>query len=210
VGAAWLLTRGWLVWMLFGSQEWVRGDVGYFAHSLTRLDLVGVGGTLVEYPVPAIAVVGVPWLLARALEVLGIGDAYGVLLMAFAALTDLVFTVVLLGRRGPAVLVWLVGVPLLGTTVYARFDVLPGVLAGLAVLVLTRRPWVASACLALAVGIKLWPALVVPPLLTLARPVRAAAAAFSATGAVLLAGSVVLGGWDRLFSPLGYQSDRGL
>jgi hypothetical protein len=211
IAATWLVTRGWLFWMLFGSQEWVRGDVTYFADSLARLGAVGVGGTLVEYPVPAIAVVGVPWLLAGEVQRLGIADSYGNLLMAAAALTDLAFSAVLLRRRGPGLLVWLVGVPLLGTTAYARFDLLPGVLAGFAVLVLARQPRVASVSLALATGIKLWPALLVPPVLAVARPIRrAVVSALTAAGAVLVLGSVALGGWARLLSPLTYQADRGL
>lgn len=210
MSAAWLLSRSWLFWMLLGSQEWVRGDVAYFADSLARLDSAGVGGTLVEYPAPAIVVVGLPWLLARVAGTVGIDDAYGVLLMVSAALTDLVFTVLLFRRRGPGYLVWLVGVPLLGTTAYARFDLLPGVLAGVAVLVLVRHPRAASVCLALATGIKLWPALLAPPLLAVARPVRRAVLAFVVTGAVLVLGSLTVAGASRLLSPLTYQTDRGL
>lgn len=209
MAVAWVGTRAVLVWLLLGPQEWVGGDVSYFDTSLAGLGAHGLSGTLVEYPLPAVAVVALPWGLA---QLVGVDGAYAVLLMAAAALTDLAFTV-LLARRGPEllpVLVWLLGVPLLGTTAYARFDLLPGVLCGAAVLLLARHPRTASFCVAVAAGVKLWPVLLVPTLLAVARPRRAAAAVVAGTGLVLAGVTVVLGGWARLLSPLTYQSDRGL
>jgi hypothetical protein len=213
VTVAWVASRALLVWLLLGPQEWVTGDVSYFDQSLADLRRVGVGGTLVEYPVPALAVLAVPWLLARAASsVLGVSDAYGVLLMSAAALTDLAFTVLLATRRGSrlGLLVWLLAVPLLGVTAYARFDLLPGVLCGAAVLALPGRPRAAAAAVAVATGIKLWPALVVVPLLVVVRPRRPAASVLVGTGLAMALVSVALGGWGRLFSPLTYQADRGL
>jgi hypothetical protein len=210
---AWAASRALLVWLLLGPQEWVSGDVSYFDQSLADLGRVGVGGTLVEYPVPALAVLAVPWLLARAAaSVLGVSDAYGVLLMGVAVLTDLAFTVLLATRRGSrlGLLAWLLAVPLLGVTTYARFDLLPGVLCGAAVLALPGRPRAAAAAVAVATGIKLWPALVVVPLLAVVRPRRPAASVLVGTGLALALVSVALGGWGRLFSPLTYQADRGL
>jgi hypothetical protein len=138
--------------------------------------------------------------------------AYGVLLMVAAGLTDLAFTWMLLraSRSLLPVLAWLVGVPLLGSTAYARFDLLPGVLCGVAVLAVARHPRASAAVVAVATGVKLWPALVIPPLLAVARPRRAAAGVLVGTGLVLAGASVVLAGWGRLVSPLTYQSDRGL
>lgn len=209
MAVAWVATRALLVWLLLGSQEWVTGDVSYFDDSLSALGVVGLSGTLVEYPPPAVAVLALPWVLAKAVSVAG---AYGVLLMVAAGLTDLAFTLMLArARRGLLpVLVWLVGVPLLGSTAYARFDLLPGVLCGAAVLVVARHPRTAAAIVAVAAGVKLWPALVIPPLLAVARPRRAATAVLVGTGLALAGASVVLAGWGRLLSPLTYQSDRGL
>ena len=132
--------------------------------------------------------------------------------MVAAGLTDLAFTLMLArARRGLLpVLVWLLGVPLLGSTAYARFDLLPGVLCGAAVLLVARHPRTAAAVVAVATGVKLWPALVIPPLLAVARPRRAATAVLVGTGLALAGASVVLAGWGRLLSPLTYQSDRGL
>ena len=210
---AWLATRALLVWLLLGPQEWVSGDVSYFDASLAAVGVSGLSGTLVEYPLPAVGVLALPWLVAQLVEqVAGVDGAYGVLLMVAAGLTDLAFTVLLAraGRGALPVLAWLLAVPLLGATAYARFDLLPGVLCGVAVLLVARHPRTAAACVAVATGIKLWPALVVPPLLAVARPRRAATIVLAGTGLALAAASVVLGGWGRLVSPLTYQTDRGL
>ncbi len=213
MSVAWVASRALLVWLLLGPQQWVSGDVSYFDQSLADLGRVGASGTLVEYPVPALAVLALPWVLARAAStVLGTGDAYGVMLMLAAAVTDLAFTVLLARRRGSrlGLLVWLLAVPLLGVTAYARFDLLPGVLCGLAVLALPGRPRTAAAAVAVATGIKLWPALVIVPLLAVVRPRRPAAAVLAGTGLALALVSVAVGGWGRVVSPLTYQADRGL
>ena len=211
---AWAASRAVLVWLLLGPQQWVSGDVSYFDQSLAGLGRVGVSGTLVEYPVPALAVLAFPWVLGRAVSTaLGTGDVYGVMLMLAAAVTDLAFTVALARRGGRSrlgLLVWLLAVPLLGVTAYARFDLLPGVLCGLAVLALPGRPRTAAAAVAVATGVKLWPALVIVPLLAVVRPRRPATLVLAGTGLVLALVSVALGGWGRLVSPLTYQADRGL
>ena len=94
-----LLTAGLLTpAVLLGSQEWVTGDVSYFDDSLSALGVTGLAGTLVEYPPPAVAVLGLPWVLA---QWVGVAGAYGVLLMVAAGLTDLAFTLLLArARRG--------------------------------------------------------------------------------------------------------------
>ncbi len=208
---AWLATRAALVWLLLGPHEWVGGDVAYFDMSLWSLREAGLDDTLTEYPVPAVAVVAVPWLLSQLLGIFGIGLGYGALLMAVAVLTDLVFTLLLAHTKSRvAVLTWLLGVPLLGATTYARFDLLPGVLCGVAVLALVRHPRVAALAAALATGIKLWPALLLPPVLAIVRPRRPAVALVVGAGILLAGASVWWGGLGRLFSPLTYQAGRGL
>src|ERR1700750_2752310 len=117
---AWLVSRGAPVCRLLPAQSWVPGDLHYFADSLAQVHQVGLGQTLTEYPLPAVAVVAVPWLLARAG---GDGGAYDGLMISAAVLTDAAFTVLLARsgarRRPAALLVWVAGVPLLGTTAYA-------------------------------------------------------------------------------------------
>jgi hypothetical protein len=52
--------------------------------------------------------------------------------------------------------------------------------------------------------------LLVLPLLGVDRKARRSAVGFGVTGAVLALSSLVIGGWQRLLSPLSWQSDRGL
>jgi Glycosyltransferase family 87 len=209
LAGSWLLTRGWVVWLLLGYEDWVNGDVGYFATSLAQMHQLGPARTLVEYPLPAAAVLAVPWLLARAA-----GLDFGHVLMAVALCTDLAFGLALWrwspARRDAALLVWVLAVPLLGATTYARFDLLPGVLVGVAVLLLAAHPRVALGAAAVATGVKLWPALLLPGLLAGVRRRRPAFAVVAVLGIVLAGATLYLGGTGRLLSPMTYQSDRGL
>ncbi len=206
LAVSWLVSRAVLVWLLTGPQAWVGGDVSYFEASLAVLDDVGPGQVLVEYPLPAVAVVALPWVAA-----LVTGVSYALVLLATAALTDLAFTVLLArGRSGswPAA-VWVLAVPALGATAYARFDLLPGVLAGAATLAVLGRPRLAAAALALATAIKLWPVVLLPSLLAAARR-RSVAVVYAGIGGVLALATVAAAGPARLWSPLTYQADRGL
>jgi len=211
----WLLTRGIVLLLLAGPHSWVLGDVDYFAQSLRAVPEVGLADTLVEYPLPGIALVALPWLLA---EVTGHAGLYPELVVGFALVTDAAFTALLwhiartspADRARPAVGAWLLAVPLLGATTFARFDLAPGVLAAVAVLLLSRSPRWAALAAAVATGVKLWPALVLPPLAVPARSRRLVLLVVCATGALLAGSALLLGGWGRLFSPLTWQADRGL
>jgi hypothetical protein len=212
LAVGWLAGRALLVWLLVGPQAWVAGDVAYFAGSLQAVadGTSGPDAILVEYPLPAVAVVAVPWLVAGVS-----GVAYGTVLLVLAAATDLAFTVLLAvtGRaRGagwwPAV-AWVVAVPALGATAFARFDLLPGVLVGVAVLAVGTRPRVAAVLLAVATSVKLWPVVLAPPLLA-ATARRTAVGWYVGTGLGLAAATVLVAGPARLFTPLTYQAERGL
>ncbi|WP_170225240.1 glycosyltransferase family 87 protein [Nocardioides albertanoniae] len=224
-----MLTRGWVVilygfpaaaagWFGWAGAEWgVVGDVNYYRDSLDNLASEGVGSSLVEYPVPALLLLWVPH---AAISLLGLaGDAYIVAVLVMAALTDLLFMALIVhGRRGDhprfgvsgAEALWLVAVPALGATAYARFDLFPGIMVGLAVLYAARRPKVAAAFAALATGAKYWPILVIPALAASRRARKPVILTVAVTGTALAGISLVLGGWDRLMTPLGYQGERGL
>jgi hypothetical protein len=206
---AWLLGHAWLLWLLNHSQQWVDGDLAYFASSLHAAGRLGLAHTLVEYPLPAVGVIAVPYLAA-----VGDPDRYRVLFHTLALLVDLSFALALwwASRRASLlpVALWVLAVPLLGATSLARFDLLPGVLCGLAVLCLPRAPVPAGVLVSVATGVKLWPALLVPPVLALRRTRWRILGAVSVTGGVLVLGSLVLAGVGRLLSPLAYQADRGL
>src|SRR4051794_32035432 len=206
--AAWLPSRAVPVLLLLGPYSRVGGDVSYFDASLAAAGHTGLAGTLVEYPLPAVGVLALPWLLAAAS-----GLPYAVPLITAAAVTDLTFAVLLL-RASPGwwpATTWVVGVPLLGvTTAFARFDLVPGVLAGAALLLVAGRPRVAGVLVALATAVKLWPAVLVPALLAVARPRRSLVVPGAVTGGVLLVVIVALAGWERVVSPLMFQAERGL
>ncbi|GHF32986.1 glycosyltransferase family 87 protein [Streptomyces fumanus] len=98
--------------------------------------------------------------------------------------------------------VWVVGVPLLGPTVYARYDVMVTAVAVAALLAAARHPRAAGALAALGALLKVWPVLV---LVGVRR--RSSWAAAAVTGAVL-AGAFALA-MPGAFAFLTYQRDRG-
>jgi hypothetical protein len=132
------------------------------------------------------------------------------LLLVDAGFLAVVFRAAPTERRTSPVLTWLLAGPLLGGIVLARFDLVVGVLAGLAVLGAARRPRWAAAAVTLAAGLKLWPALVVPAVVTAARRRQTPLLVVVASAAVLAVATVVVAGPARLLSPLTYQADRGL
>ncbi|MEU1052480.1 glycosyltransferase 87 family protein [Streptomyces sp. NPDC005876] len=106
------------------------------------------------------------------------------------------------GRTPRGAWVWVAGVPLLGPTVYARYDVMVTAVAVAALLAAARHPRAAGALAALGALLKVWPALV---LLGVRR--RSSWAAAAVTGAVL-AGAFALA-MPGAFGFLTYQRDRG-
>jgi hypothetical protein len=99
----------------------------------------------------------------------------------------------------------------MGPTTYMRFDLVPAVLGGLAVLSLfAARDTIAGALVGLGAAFKLWPALLWPGTLGERRGRLRATLGFVAVGGGLAVVSLALGGWNRLVSPLAWQSARGL
>jgi hypothetical protein len=208
---AWAFTRAVVVRLLLDRHAWVAGDLAYFEHSIAGVPELGLASTLVEYPLPGVLVVALPRLLG---DLVGAPDAYAETVLVLSLLADAAFAVLLAvvagGRRRTAVAVWILAVPLLGATAYARFDLVPGVLAGVALLVWPRRPLLAAAVGSVATGLKLWPVLVLPALAAPAATRRAVSVVVAATGVLLVAASLLLAGWGRLVSPLTWQAERGL
>jgi hypothetical protein len=208
---AWAGTRALVVGLLLDRHAWVAGDLAYFEQSIAAVPELGLASTLVEYPLPGVLVVALPRLLAAAL---GAPDAYAETVLVLSLLADAAFTVLVavLGgeRRRAAVTVWILAVPLLGATTYARFDLVPGLLVGAALLVLATRPRLAAAAGAVAAGLKLWPVLVLPALAAPAPGRRAVVLVVAAVGGLLAGATLVVAGWDRLLSPLTWQAERGL
>ncbi|WP_375433403.1 glycosyltransferase 87 family protein [uncultured Friedmanniella sp.] len=205
----WLGTRVAMLVILALAERFVVGDVFYYHRKIHALFSVGLPATLNEYPTP------VTWLLWLPYGVTG-GNRTGYLaaFVVFMLLLDGLFTVALWrssGRRHTwSCDFWLLFVFLIGPLSYLRFDILPAVLAGGALLAARRRPWVTGALTGLGAAVKLWPALLIGPFLAHRQTRRPVAWSFVAVGFGLAAISLVLGGWARLVSPLTWQSDRGL
>lgn len=106
------------------------------------------------------------------------------------------------GRTMRGVWVWVVGVPLLGPTVYARYDVMVTAVAVAALLAGVRRPRVMGALVGFGALLKVWPALLLAG--AAGRRVWASAVA-TAGGCALLFGLTMPGA----FSFLTFQRGRG-
>ena len=199
-----------MVALFLGKEHHARGDVAYYFRKLSQLAEVGLDDSLVEYPTPVV------WLLELPRVLGGRGEtAYLVAFMALMMLLDAALTA-WLWRRGhgsgstAAALYWTLFIFLVGPLAYLRFDLVPAVLAAAALLLLARVPAVAGGLVAVGAAIKLWPALLVAGLLGPRERRPAMWWGFVATGVGLVAASVLAGGWRRLFSPLGWQGERGL
>ncbi|MBU7599511.1 DUF2029 domain-containing protein [Streptomyces sp. P38-E01] len=110
-----------------------------------------------QYP-PAAALPVLAPLLVPFLE-------YAPAFYTLAVLTDTVVLTLLLragrgrGRSRAGAWLWVAGVPLLGPTVYARYDLMVTAVAVAALLCAVRRPRVAGALVAFGALLKVWPAL---------------------------------------------------
>jgi hypothetical protein len=206
---SWLLTRALMIAILVRFESFVVGDVFYYHRKIAELFDVGLAGTLTEYPTPVVWILWLPYGSTG-----GSATGYLVAFMAFMMLLDAIFTVALYrtgGRRHDgAIDFWVLFVFLLGPLCYLRFDMLPAVLAGGALLAARRRPWLTGALTGLGAAVKLWPALLIAAF-GAHRPDRKPAVwAFVAVGFGLAGLSLITGGWTRLVSPLTWQSGRGL
>lgn len=211
IALRWLLSRAMtLAILVFGHESDVTGDVKYYARSLHQLfEGGGLRTTLQEYPLPVFLVILPQFLLGFLNQV-----AFIILFALSMLVVDAVFTGVLWRgdgrRRGDATNLWLWFVPAMGPLAYFRFDLVPAVLAGGAVLAAIRRPAVAGALTAVGAALKLWPAVMLPTFLIRRGGRRQVLAGFLGT-AILTGGlALLIGGVSRTLSPLRWQSARGL
>jgi hypothetical protein len=209
VVAAWVVTRLVMFALMATLESFVVGDVFYYWRKIDAMSEVGLANTLYEYPTPVVWILWVPHAITG-----GSSVGYLVAFIAMMLVLDAVFTWLLWrahGRRSDTgVDFWLLFVMLVGPLSYLRFDILPAVLAGGALLAARRRPWVTGALTGLGAAIKLWPALLIPAFLAHRPARRPAGTAFLVVGVGLALLSLVTGGWSRLVSPLTWQSGRGL
>ncbi|MGW4024247.1 glycosyltransferase 87 family protein [Streptomyces sp. NPDC005009] len=133
---------------------------------------------------------------------------YATAFFVLACLADLVTLCLLLyagrrtGRSPRGAWVWVVGVPLLGPTVYARYDVMVTAVAVAALLAAARYPRLAGALAGFGALVKVWPVL-----LLLAVRRRGAWVSAAVTGAGVAGLFAVL--MPGAFAFLAFQRDRG-
>jgi uncharacterized membrane protein len=209
ITVAWTLTRLVPLCLLLVYQG-VLGDVTYFQAGIDNLPESGFDAVLAEYPLPAVLVVSIPWVLTR---VMGAPALYPLFFVLLVLAADALFTATLARtsaeRRRPALAFWLAAVPLIGGLALARFDLIAGILAALGLLAV-GRPVAAAGLVSLATVVKLWPVLCLPPVLRNPEHRTRSVVVVFLVGAVSGIATVLLGGWHRVWSPLSYQLDRGL
>lgn len=188
------------------NSNYITGDVTYYKWWLTSSQLP-ISQILQEYPVPVI------WGMKVLVWASG-GDGAPYFLPLFAVTMialDAVMTLALwrAGHRFGTVW-WVLFVFALGPIMWFRFDMVPAVCMGLAILWYRRHPAACGAAIAVGASIKLWPALLILPMLGRSRPAVRRLVSFAVTGGSLALVSLVTTTWSRLISPLTWQSDRGL
>jgi Glycosyltransferase family 87 len=205
----WLVTRLLMLVMLAIFESFVVGDVFYYQRKINALFSAGLDRTLYEYPTPVVWILWLPYGAS-----LGSRVGYLIAFVIFMLALDALFTYALwrsTGRRHDTTIdFWLIFVPFIGPLSYLRFDMLPAVLAGGALLAARRRPWITGALTGLGAAVKLWPALLIGAFLSYKPDRRPAGIAFVVVGFGLALISLIFGGWSRLISPLTWQSNRGL
>ncbi len=133
---------------------------------------------------------------------------YATAFFLLACAADLITLAMLLyagrgpGRARRGAWVWVAGVPLLGPTVYARYDVMVTAVAVAGLLAAGRHPRVAGALAGFGALVKVWPALI---LLAVRRRGAWVSAAVTGAGVAVLFAVLMPGA----FAFLGFQRDRG-
>ncbi|NUV65874.1 MULTISPECIES: glycosyltransferase 87 family protein [unclassified Streptomyces] len=209
--AAWALTRAWLLACVFKvvtvAGPDVTVDVSVIYRSWYEVLLTGtypLDDVTWQYPPGAALAILSPallpfWEYATAFFVLVlVCDALVLGLLLYAGRRP--------GMRAAGAWVWVVGVPLLGPTVYARYDLMVTAVAVAALLAGVRRPRALGVLAAFGALLKGWPALLLLGVRK-GRPTRAAWSSAALAGAGLAAAFAL---WmPGAFAFLAFQRDRG-
>ncbi|MGW9244450.1 glycosyltransferase 87 family protein [Streptomyces badius] len=209
--AVWALTRGWLLACVFKvvtvAGPDVTVDVSVIYRGWYEVLLTGtypLEDVTWQYPPGAALAILSPamlpsWEYATAFFVLVlVCDALVLGLLLYAGRRP--------GMRAAGAWAWVVGVPLLGPTVYARYDLMVTAVAVAALLAGVRRPRALGALAAFGALLKGWPVLVLAGVRK-GRPTRAAWSSAALAGAGLAAAFAL---WmPGAFAFLAFQRDRG-
>lgn len=203
------LTMTWIALKLVAMWGWVflpdeYGDTYYYF--LVAEERLGAAA-FPEYPTPAALLLNLPYLL-------GVHDYenYRLVIMISMTAADAAFAVLLGRLAGPiSVLGWMILTTALGQVALLRFDMLPAVVAAAALLLAMNKSNRASMILVtIGVSLKVWPIILIPLLLMVSTRRKQALAWLGGSGLILLIGALLAGGSQRLWSPLIYQTERGL
>ena len=209
VALGWVMSRALMLLVLWFYEGPVINDLNYYFTNIHTASALGIGYAVPEYPLPVAALLALPYVLAFGNQV-----AYLYIFIGMMLLIDAAFTRVLYVQQGKhhtdPLTLWLAAGVLIGPLIVTRFDLVPGVLVALAVLWLSKAPVRSGIALAVGVGIKLWPLLVLPAFAAASKTRWRVITGSLVTAVVLITASLAIGGWERFISPLRYQSDRGL
>jgi hypothetical protein len=208
---AWAASRAFLLLSLAGiiplTKVAVLSDVSQIYHGWYEVFRAGhypIGDVTWQYPPLAALVVVVPGLLP-------LGYAHSFILLAAAC--D-VLVLVLLSRadrrrdgRLVAAWYWVLGITLLGPTVFARYDIIVTLVSVAALLVIARRPVLGGVLTGIGVLLKVWPGLLLIGVPLRRRGRRAWLCAGGTAAALALAADAALPG---AFSFLSEQQQRGV
>lgn len=203
---AWLLGRGLIIHDAYGRTNWIFGDVSYYFEDLKKEQQGQIA--LREYPEANL------WILRPLSRIIDATQFDPKLVyIGFVLFVDAIFLLALIwGKHWRGSWFWVLFGFVAGPIFVSRLDIVPGMLVGLFALFLASRSRVASALLAVATAMKLWPGVLAAALVG---PLRARGTwwrvgSFVATMAALAGFTIATQGLERLLSPLGYQNVRGL
>ncbi|MFD9129565.1 glycosyltransferase 87 family protein [Kitasatospora sp. NPDC059571] len=211
LGASWLATRALIVLMAVGvlriSGTDVSSDISVIYHGWYEVLQTGtfpLDDVTWQYPPGAALVILLPGVLPW---------SYLVSFFVLCGLFDALAMGMLMrvgGRRGRSFTgawMWAVGVPLLGPTVYCRYDIVVTAIAMAGLVVILRRPALGGMLLGFGGLVKIWPVLALAGTPRGRRTHRAWTAA-AATAAAL--GFLLTAGMNGAFEFLKFQKERGI
>lgn len=217
----WLLTRIYMYLEHVSRESHIVGDVNYYFMGAS--DLLEGKTALVEYPAP------VAWLLAglRLLSGDDAGRYVAIFVCTMAALDLLVSGLLWMRYSKIASLYWMVFLLFVGSLTWYRIDLLAAVPFLLALLwfgsvswpidlrneqrlVRDGHPFASGGAVAFGAAMKLWPALLIFPMLGRSQRAKQRGRGFVIVGGLLGLSSLLIAGWERSVSPMTWQSDRGL
>lgn len=201
--ALWVVSRIMMAILWSLKETFIDHDVRYYYWQLMNQPM---DQALIEYPTP------IPLLLQGLRLVAGPNE--NAFLLAFVLVMVVIDGMATLwlwraySRRAAAY--WAAFTFAIGSLIWFRIDLLPALAVLASLIWLTRRPAASGVAVALGAATKLWPAMLIVPMLGARGAERRRAAGFLIAGGALGLVSLLGFGWTRSVSPLTWQSDRGL